>query len=386
MEMNNNEYQSEVSVKQKVAERLEQIQNALENISTSEDYKRYLEMMGKFHDYSLNNCILIFLQNPEATRVAGYNSWKNNFGRHVKKDEKGIEILAPTASKRHLIKKSMFDEKQLEAFLNGENVTVELKDKYSGKDYSFVTSINRYDPSDISKFLNGDSIREKDGYTYFRPVKVFDISQTEGKDLPKNPLLVNELEGKVENFDKILSAINKVSPSPVEIRPEESSSILQKGAKGYFVPLTGEIVVKAGMSDVQTLKTIIHEVAHAMLHNTQRMNKIPVHLRPDKEDKEIQAESVACAACYYFGLDTSDYSFNYVAGWASADVEKFKQSMQLINETSSEIITAIDKELFPEKYQQKELAKQQASEKRKEYAKNKAKKNKDKERKDDVER
>lgn len=340
---------NETSTFDKVSERLNQIQSAMENISSSEEFKQYLAVMGKFYDYSLNNSILIALQNPNATHVAGYNQWQSKFERHVKKDEKGIEILAPASGRRHTIQKTMLDDNQLESFLKGEPIIVVVKDKNNGKDYSFSTSLSRFKQDDIPLFLEGKRIREEQGYTWFKPVKVFDVSQTEGKELPKNPIQVNELKGEVKNFDLIMNAIQKVSPCKIEFAKEADDSTLQKGAKGYYSLAEKRIVVKEGMSELQTIKTAIHEAAHAMLHNDERINKIPLENRPDRRDKEIQAESVACAACYYFGLDTAEYSFGYVAGWASANVEKFKESMKLIRETSSEIITAIDKELYPEK-------------------------------------
>lgn len=363
----------ETTTKDKVSERLDQIQSAMENISSSKEFKQYLAVMGKFHDYSLNNTILIALQNPEATHVAGFNQWKDRFERHVKKDEKGIEILAPTFGKRHAIQKDMLNEGQLKAFLNGESVEVSIKDDKTGKEYGFVTSIYKFKSTDIPKFLEGSRIREEQGTTWFKPVKVFDVSQTEGKELPKNPIQANELKGDVKNFDAILNAIQKVSPCTIEFASPEDDPVLKKGAKGYYTRMEDRIVVKADMSQIQTLKTAIHETAHAMLHNEEKLSKLPLHLQPDRRDKEIQAESVACAACYYFGLDTSEYSFGYVAGWASADVEKFKASMQLIRETSSTIITSIDQTLYPEKYQQKAKEQEQIKEKKKEYAQNKNK-------------
>jgi hypothetical protein len=361
------------STKEKVSERLSQIQSAMENISSSEEFKKYLSVMGKFHDYSLNNTILITLQNPNATHVAGYNQWQERFERHVKKEEKGIEILAPVAGRRHTIRKNMLEEKQLESFLKGEPITISFTDKKTKKERSFTTALSYFKKEDLPRFMDGEPIKEVEGYTYFRPVKVFDVSQTEGKELPKSPIQVNELKGEVNNFDSIMSAIQKISPCKIEFLKEEADPNLKKGAKGYYSRAEERIVIKEGMSQLQTLKTTIHETAHAMLHNEKTLNKTPFELRPDRRDKEIQAESVACAACYYFGLDTSEYSFGYVAGWASADVDKFKASMHLIRETSSEIITAIDKELYPQKYQQKEKEQEQNKEKRKEYIQNKVK-------------
>lgn len=356
----------------KVSERLNQIQSAMEHISSSDEFKQYLAVMGRFHDYSLNNTILIALQNPDATRVAGYNQWNERFERHVKKDEKGIEILAPASGKRHFIQKDMFSKEQLESFLAGNSTTVSIIDKSTGKEYSFSTSLSKFKQEDIPKFLDGQRIREEQSFTWFKPVKVFDVSQTEGKPLPESPIKVNELKGEVEQYSAILNAVKNISPCGIDFVKEENDEALKKGAKGYYSHALKSITIKDGMSNLQTLKTVIHETAHAILHDSDKIEKLPLELRPDRRDREIQAESVACAVCYYFGMDTSEYSFNYVAGWASADVEKFKASMQLIREASSEIITAIDKELYPEKYQQKSKEMEQLKEKRKEYAKNKS--------------
>ena len=372
-----NDYQevssgSENEMRNKVSERLKQIQFAMENISSSDDFKKYLEVMGKFHDYSLNNTILIALQKPEATLVAGYNQWMTRFDRHVKSGEKGLDILAPTEGKKHFLDKSMLSDEQYRKFLAGDPIQVNCKTK-EGKEYSFATSVYKFAKTDIEKFMNGEKIREAKAHTYFRPVKVFDVSQTDGKELPKNPLYVNELQGTVGNYDAIMSAIQKVAPCNIEFASAETDPSLGKGAKGYFIPSANRIVIKEGMSQLQTIKTAVHETAHAMLHNTETLNKLPLELRPDRRDKEIQAESVACATCYYFGIDTSEYSFNYVASWASLNTEKFKASMQLIRDTSSQIIKSIDQTLYPEKHKQIAEEREQAKEKRAEYAKNKAK-------------
>ena len=351
------------STKERVDERLAQIQNAMENISSSEEFKKYLETMGKFHNYSLNNIILITLQKPESTFVAGYNKWGKEFGRHVKQGEKGIEILAPAEkSVTHFLSKSVLTESQIEDFLNGENIIVSYEDKKNpNKNITFATNLTRFDTNDIEKFKYGKTIKEIKPHKsiHFRPVKVFDISQTEGKELPANPIKVDELKGEIDNFDKIMDAIKGISPCPIEFATPSNDDVLAGGAKGYYSPRESKIVIKDGMSQLQTVKTAVHEVAHSILHNPEKLKNIPDELYPTKQDREIQAESVACSFCYYFGLDTSEYSFGYIATWANANVDKFKQSMQLIRDTSSEIINSIDNVLNPEKYNKKEQEKTQ---------------------------
>lgn len=272
-------------------EKLEAIKNQLETgvdeLFNSDKYKTYLSVMSKFHHYSFGNCLLIAMQSEgKATQVAGYNAWKKDFNRQVKKGEKALQILAPVP---HKFKK-----------------TIENDD---------------------------GTTEEKEGqYLTYRIASVFDISQTEGDELPS--IVVDELpESEKESKNKrLFTRISKLSAVPVSI--EEVSG----GAKGYFSPSEGKIVVKEGMTSTQTLKTLIHELAHSKLHC-----KGGEFEKADRETKEVQAESVAYVVCSYLGIDTSEYSFGYVVGWSKGRKhEELKASLNTIRKTASEIIDGIE--------------------------------------------
>lgn len=270
----------------KMKEVLEKLEHGVQEFFTSDRYVQYLNVMSRFHDYSLNNQILIASQMPEATRVAGFSSWIRNFERHVKKGEKAIMILAP--SKRMI------------------EVETDKADEF------------------------GNAIIEKREILTFRPVPVFDVSQTDGKELPE---LVSELSGKVDNFETLFTAIKAVAPYHIDIRAVESE------AKGWCDYTSEVIVIKEGMSEAQTLKTAIHETAHGRIHGGDR--------EKSRQQKEVEAESIAYVVCSHFGLDTSDYSFGYVAAWAgSQDAELLKQSMQTIRDESKAVISAIEQEIM----------------------------------------
>lgn len=274
---------------QNQAEKLEQVLKDLEvgveEFFTSERFIDYLNVMSKFHTYSLNNQILIARQKPEATHVAGYNSWIGNFKRHVKQGEVGIRILAP--QKR-------------------------IKEIDTGKTDGY-----------------GNAITEKREYITFRPVSVFDVSQTDGRELPS---LIDELTGQVQDFDLMLNAIQSTAPFPFSIEDTGSA------AKGYCSYAEKKIVIKPGMSEMQTIKTAVHETAHGRVHGDDKTKT--------REQKEVEAESIAYVVCQHFGIDTSDYSFGYVAAWARGkDKEILKQSMNTIRDEAKLIIEGIEKEL-----------------------------------------
>lgn len=267
----------------KIAEITKELENGVKEVFTSEKYLNWLNTLSKFHNYSLNNTILIARQNPNATHVAGFAAWKSKFDRHVKKGEKAIKILAPCP-----IKKETINEK-------GET-------------------------EEITK-------------TFFKAVSVFDIAQTEGKELP-NP--ITELTENVKNFDVILEALKKVSPVKVIFGEPEN-----KNAKGCFNYQTQEITIKSGMNDAQTIKTLIHEIAHAKLHNC-----IDTENELTRNEKEVQAESVAYTVSKYFNINTENYSFAYVAGWSkNKEIKELKKSMEIIKTTADEIITDIEKQI-----------------------------------------
>ena len=291
--------------KQKVQEITEKLEQGIKALFESEKYKTYLNTMSKFHNYSFNNTVLIAMQNPDATLVAGFKAWKRNFQRHVKKGEKGIRILAPAPYK--------MKEEQ-------EKLDPETKE--------------------IMLDTEGKPIMEEVEITIpaFRAVSVFDVAQTEGKELPE--LDVKELSDSVEDYENFMQALTEVSPVPIEFEEIEG------GAKGYFSQSTHRIAIQEDMSQSQTLKTAIHEVAHAKLHDRELNKGIDNMEHKDRNTKEVEAESVAYTVCQHFGIDTSDYSFGYIAGWSSGrEMTELKASLDIIRRTASEIITGIEHEL-----------------------------------------
>ena len=291
--------------KQKVQEITEKLEQGIKELFESEKYKTYLNTMSKFHNYSFNNTMLIAMQKPDATLVVGFKAWQKNFNRHVKKGEKGIRILAPAPYK--------IKEEQ------------EKLDPVTGE---------------IMLDKNGMPIAEEVEIKIpaFRVVPVFDVSQTDGKELPD--IGVNELSGSVEDYEEFMQALTEVSPVPITYEDIEGE------AKGYFHTTDHWIAIQEGMSQSQTVKTAIHEVAHAKLHDRERNQDIDAVLDKDRNTKEVEAESVAYTVCQHFGIDTSDYSFGYIAGWSSdRDIKEFKSSLDTIRKTASELITGIEDRL-----------------------------------------
>ena len=296
-----------VLTSEKPADKLKEITDRLEQGITelfeSERYKEYLRVMSKFHNYSFNNTLLIAMQKPDASLVAGFSSWKNNFGRSVMKGEKGIKIIAP----------SPFTVKQ----------EVEKTDPQTGKPV-------------IGK--DGKPVTEEKEIKVpaYKVVSVFDVSQTEGRELPD--IAVDELTGDVDRFKDFFAALEQASPVPVGFEKIEG------GAHGYYHLEEKRIAIDEGMSDLQTLKTAIHEIAHAKLHdidlNAPKEEQKP---RVDRRTREVEAESVAYTVCQHYGLDTSDYSFGYVAGWSSGkELAELRGSLETIRNTAAEMINAID--------------------------------------------
>ena len=314
-----------VLTSEKPADKLKEITDRLEQGITelfeSERYKEYLRVMSKFHNYSFNNTLLIAMQKPDASLVAGFSSWKNNFGRSVMKGEKGIKIIAP----------SPFTVKQ----------EVEKTDPQTGKPV-------------IGK--DGKPVTEEKEIKVpaYKVVSVFDVSQTEGRELPD--IAVNELTGDVDRFKDFFAALEQASPVPVSFEKIEG------GAHGYYHLEEKRIAIDEGMSDLQTLKTAIHEIAHAKLHdidlNAPKEKQKP---RVDRRTREVEAESVAYTVCQHYGLDTSDYSFGYVAGWSSGkELAELRGSLETIRNTAAEMINAIDGHFAElQKAQEKEQAQPQ---------------------------
>ena len=291
--------------KQKVQEITEKLEQGIKELFESEKYKTYLNTMSKFHNYSFNNTMLIAMQKPDATLVAGFKAWQKNFDRHVKKGEKGIRILAPAPYK---IKEEQekLDPVTGEIMLdkNGMPITEEVEIKIPA----------------------------------FRVVPVFDVSQTDGKEFPD--IGVNELSGSVEDYEDFMQALTEVSPVPITYEDIEGE------ANGYFHTTDHRIAIQEGMSQSQTVKTAIHEVAHAKLHDREQNQDIDAVLDKDRNTKEVEAESVAYTVCQHFVIDTSDYSFGYIAGWSSdRDMKELKSSLDTIRKTASELITGIEDRL-----------------------------------------
>ena len=292
------------------ADRLKEITDRLEQgikeLFESERYKEYLRVMSKFYNYSFNNTMLIAMQKPDASYVAGFNAWKNNFQRNVIKGEKGIRILAPAPFK---VKREM------------EKLDPQTQQPIIGKD--------------------GKPVTEEQEVTIpaFKVVSVFDVSQTEGKELPN--IGVDELTGDVEQYKDFFAALERTSPVPIGFEKIES------GAHGYYHLEEKRIAIDEGMSELQTLKTAIHEVSHAKLHDIDlNAPKDEQQVRPDRRTREVEAESVAYTVCQHYGLDTSDYSFGYVAGWSSGkELTELKGSLETIRSAANEIINSIDEHL-----------------------------------------
>ena len=343
----------------RVKEITEKLEQGVKDLFSSERFQAYLNVMSKFWRSSLNNTLLIAFQKPEASLVAGFSKWKKDFQRVVKKGEKGIKIFAPAP-------------------------------------YKIKQEVEKTDPQTGVPVLdsNGKPVIETKEITIpsFKVVSVFDVSQTEGKELPD--IGVDELTGSVEDFERFFDALKKVSP--VSISFED----IQNGAHGFYSPLENRIVINKGMSELQTLKTTIHEIAHAKLHSIDKSKPEPrwkvvmvsgggvkqdlscgfeteaeamafaeregwcfidenqfewqleveedishiQEVKKNRHTKEVEAESVAYTVCQHYGLDTSDYSFGYIAGWSSGkETKELKDSLEVIRSTASNLITEIDK-------------------------------------------
>ena len=295
-----------VLTSEKPAEKLKEITDRLEQGITelfdSERYKEYLRVMSKFHNYSFNNTLLIAMQKPDASLVAGFSAWKNNFGRNVMKGQKGIKIIAPSPFK---IKQEM------------EKIDPHTQKPVIGKD--------------------GKPVTEEKEITIpaYKVVSVFDVSQTEGRELPD--IAVDELTGDVDRYKDFFAALEKTSPVPIGFEKIEG------GAHGYYHLEDKRIAIDEGMSELQTLKTAIHEIAHAKLHDIDLNAPKDEQPRVDRRTREVEAESVAYTVCQHYGLDTSDYSFGYVAGWSSGrELSELKSSLETVRSAAAEIINSID--------------------------------------------
>ena len=298
-----------MSNKDRIKEITAGIEQGIKDLFESDRYRKYLSTMSRFHKYSLNNVMLIHAQMPDATLVAGFNKWKNSFGRHVKKGEKGIQILAPTPYKIKVEKEKLDPDTKLPMIdENGDPVTEE-------KEVSIPM---------------------------FKVVSVFDVSQTEGKPLPQ---LAYSLSGAVEHYEEFMEALKRTSTVPIKVEHTE------KNVDGFFDLTNQSITIQAGMSEIQTVCAVIHEIAHSRLHNYDHMTELAddgeTLLAPAEKDRhteEVEAESISYAVCQYFGIETSENSFGYIASWSQGkELKELRASLETINRASSELISGIEK-------------------------------------------
>ena len=299
------------SNKDRLKEITDSIENGIKELFDSNKYKKYLQTMSRFHRYSVNNQMLIYMQNPNATLVAGYNKWHDQFGRNVKKGEKGIKIIAPTPFKKKVEETKLDPDTKLPMLdENGKPITEEKE-----------VQIPMY-----------------------RVVSVFDVSQTAGKPLPQ---LASDLSGDVQNYEAFMEAIKRSSAVPISFEPIDNNT------DGYFSLDEQKIVIREGMSEVQTVSALLHELAHSKLHNRQAKDEIrgdeptadeAKKPKIDRNTEEVQAESISFAVCAYYGIKTDENSFGYIASWSKdKELPELKDSLTVINKTSNEMINDIDK-------------------------------------------
>ena len=292
-------YAAAQTQEERLQELTDRLENGIKELYVSGRYAEYLAAMSKFHHYSFGNVVLILLQCPTATKVAGYNRWKKDFGRQVKKGEHGISILCPCPQTRWMQKQKTDSDSGL--------------------------PILSEDGSPVMETVRVTIPRFKIG-------TVFDISQTEGRELPS--IVASELTGEVESFQTLYDCLAELSPVPI------TEDEVPGAAKGFFSSEEQRIVLRRGMPQLQIVKTLVHEIAHAMLHDK---TKIPVEEQKVRSQKEVEAESVAYVVCQYIGLDTSDYSFGYVAGWSKdKELRELKDSLSVIQSTAGEMISKIE--------------------------------------------
>ena len=287
---------------EKVKEITDKLEAGVAQMMNSDSFKNYLKVMARFHNYSLNNTILIALQDPKATLIAGYTAWQKNFGRQVMKGEKAIRILAPTPYKKKM-------------------------------------EVAVIDPSTGQARMNPDGTKQTElkevMVPAFKVVDVFDVRSTEGRPLPS--ISVNELTGDVRQYEMFFEALKRSCPVPIAFEQIDS------GAKGYYHTVDHRIALQEGMSQVQTIKTLIHEMTHQKLHSMDPKEMPPEEPRLTRNAKEVEAESVAYTVAQHFGIETSDYSFAYIAGWsAGKDTPELKASLDRIRKAADEMITTID--------------------------------------------
>ena len=295
--------------KDRMREIVDSIENGIKELFESDKYRKYLATMSRFHRYSVNNTMLIYMQRPDATHVAGFNKWRDQFGGNVLKGEKGIRIIAPTPYKKKV---------------------EEIKT----------------DPKTNAPVLDADGkaiIEEKEiRIPMFKVVSVFDVSQTAGKPLPQ---LAADLSGNVQQYEVFMEALRRASPVPMEIKP------VARDTDGFFSIKAQSITIRAGMSEVQTVCAAVHEIAHAKLHDYEHMTELAddgetilVPGEKSRNTEEVEAESISYAVCQYYGIETGENSFGYIATWSKGkELKELRASLETINKTASELITDIDR-------------------------------------------
>lgn len=295
--------------KDRMREIVDSIENGIKELFESDKYRQYLSTMSRFHRYSVNNTMLIYMQRPDATHVAGFNKWRDQFGRNVLKGEKGIRIIAPTPYKKKV---------------------EEIKT----------------DPETNAPVLDADGkaiIEEKEiRIPMFKVVSVFDVSQTSGKPLPQ---LAADLSGNVQQYEVFMEALRRASPVPMEIKP------VARDTDGFFSIKAQSITIRAGMSEVQTVCAAVHEIAHAKLHDYEHMTELAddgetilVPGEKSRNTEEVEAESISYAVCQYYGIETGENSFGYIATWSKGkELKELRASLETINKTASKLITDIDR-------------------------------------------
>ena len=296
--------------KDRMREIVDSIETGIKELFESDKYRQYLSTMSRFHRYSVNNTMLIYMQRPDATHVAGFNKWRDQFGRNVMKGEKGIKIIAPTPYKKKI-----------------EEV--------------------KLDPDTKAPMLDADGkvvMEEKEvKIPMYKVVSVFDVSQTEGKPLPQ---LASDLNGNVQQYEVFMEALRRSSPVPMEIKP------IERDTDGYFNSTNQSITIRDGMSEVQTVCAAVHEIAHAKLHNYEKErgtaaagDETAEKVKPkDRHTEEVEAESISYAVCQYYGIETAENSFGYIATWSQGkELKELRASLETISKTASGLISDIDR-------------------------------------------
>lgn len=296
--------------KARLKEITDSIETGIRELFQSDKYRQYLSTMSRFHRYSVNNVMLIHMQKPDATHVAGFNKWRDNFGRNVRKGEKGIKIIAPTPYKKKIEEAKLDPDTKLPVLDADGNAIMEEK----------TIQIPMY-----------------------KVVSVFDVSQTEGKPLPE---LAEKLTGNVQEYEAFMEALKRSAPVPIRIEP------MGADMDGYFSASEQRIAIREGMSQVQTVSAVVHEIAHSKLHNYQKGQEqaaleneaAPPVARKSRETEEIEAESISYAVCAYYGVETGANSFGYLASWSKdKELSALRESLETINKTSSGLISDIDR-------------------------------------------